>query len=287
MPTRISRRHLGQLAGAALAGRAFAAPGAKGNVVIGVQSYSFRDRSLDDAIAAMVQVGLKSCELWQGHVEPPRGTSREDLRKWRLETPLDHFKQVRAKFKKAGIDLYAYNLSFKDDFTDEEIARGFEMAKAMGVRALTASAHQGVVARVAPLAKKHKIRVAVHNHSKVHPNEFATPEDFEKAIAGPGREFMAINLDIGHFTAANFDAVAFLKKHHARIVTLHIKDRKRDQGATVPFGEGDAPIKPVLALLRERRWAIPANIEYEYPGQDPVEEVRKCVEYCRKALAGS
>ena len=79
--------------------------------------------------------------------------------------------------------------------------------------------------------------------------------------------------------------MAFLKKHHRRIVTLHIKDRKRDQGALTPFGEGDAPIRAVLQLLRQRRWKIPANIEYEYPGADAVAEVKRCLDYCRSVLA--
>jgi sugar phosphate isomerase/epimerase len=252
-------------------------------VVLGTQSYSFRDRPLDEAIAAMASIGLATCELWQGHVEP-RQVPREALRKWRLETPLSHFEEIAAKFSKAGVPLCAYNYSFQDDFSDAEIERGFAMAKALGVEAITASANQKVVARVAPAAKKHKITVAMHNHSQIDPNEFATPEDFENAMKGPGRERIAVNLDIGHYTAANFDAVAFLTKHHARIVTLHIKDRKKNQGALTPFGEGDAPIRQVLALLRDKRWPIPANIEYEYKGADTVAEVKRCFEYCQRAL---
>jgi sugar phosphate isomerase/epimerase len=98
-------------------------------------------------------------------------------------------------------------------------------------------------------------------------------------------EYIAINLDIGHFTAANFDAVDFLKQHHDRIVTLHIKDRKKNQGDNVPLGEGDTPIKAVLQMLKHERYRIPANIEYEYKGGDTVAEVKKCFEYCKKALA--
>jgi sugar phosphate isomerase/epimerase len=295
----LTRRGFHQLAAGALVtaagaqARAAAKPGFQ--VIIGVQSYSFRDRPLDQAIAAMSELGLATCELWQGHLEPrlnkPGATDvekqafRETLRKWRLETPLGHFKDIAVRFAEAKVGICAYNYSFKGDFSDEEIDRGFAVARALGAPAITASAQQDVVPRVAAAARKHKMPVAMHNHSELHPNEFATPADFEKAMAGPGRERIAVNLDIGHFTAANFDAVAFLKKHHRRIVTLHIKDRKRDQGALTPFGEGDAPIRQVLQLLRERRWKIPANIEYEYPGKDPVAEVKRCLDYCQAALA--
>ena len=157
------------------------------------------------------------------------------------------------------------------------------MARALGAPVITASANQEVVRRVAPHAEKAKMRVGMHNHSDVNPNEFATPDDFARALAVS--PIIAVNLDIGHFTAANFDAAAFLKEHHDRIVTLHIKDRGRNQGPAVPFGQGNAPIRDVLQLLRDQRWAIPANIEYEYKGEDTVAEVRRCLEYCRGALS--
>jgi L-ribulose-5-phosphate 3-epimerase UlaE len=55
----------------------------------------------------------------------------------------------------------------------------------------------------------------------------------------------------------------------------------------MPFGEGDTNIKGVLELLKEKRYPIPAMIEYEYgkPGMDSVVEVRKSFEYMKRALA--
>jgi sugar phosphate isomerase/epimerase len=270
-------------------------------VRIGVQSYSFRDRPIDAAIAAMAEIGLRSCELWQGHVEtreaiaagvrahvPPGGPEqaarREALRQWRLRVPLSAFTQIRQKFDKAGIQLTAYNISFEDDYTDDEIARGFEMARALGVDVITASSTLTAVPRIDRHAKPFKIRVGMHNHSKIKANEFATPDDFAAALKGAS-EFIAVNLDIGHFVAANFDPVAYLDEHHARIVSLHVKDRKRSEGDNMPFGEGDTPIGAVLARLRDRNWSIPANIEYEYNGADTVAEVRRCLDFCRAALA--
>jgi hypothetical protein len=40
-----------------------------------------------------------------------------------------------------------------------------------------------------------------------------------------------------------------------------------------------------LRLLRDKKWAIPAMIEYEYKGADTVEEVKKCYAWCKQALA--
>ncbi len=251
-------------------------------VLIGAQSYSFRDRPLDAAIQGFVDVGLSSCELSMGHVEP--ALPREALRTWRLTVPLDDIRAIRRKFDQAGIELSAYAYNMRDDFTDEEIARGFEMAQALGVKIMTTSATLPVTPRIAAQAEKYKIVVGMHGHSNIKdPNEFAKPESF--AAAMKMSKYIAVNLDIGHFWAAGYDPVEYIAEHHERIVTLHIKDRKKNQGKNMPFGEGDTPIKEVLQLLKRNQYPIPANIEYEYEGGDTAVEMRKCYEYCRRALA--
>jgi sugar phosphate isomerase/epimerase len=254
-------------------------------VEIGAQSYSFRDRPLAAAIKGYQEVGLGEAELWQGHVEPH--LSRERLRTWRLTVPLSHFKSIRRQFDNAGVLLYAYNISFQKDFTDGEIDRGFQMARALGVAYITASSEVSLAPKIDTYAQKYKIVVGFHNHDDTaDPDQFSTPATFARAVQGASR-YLAINLDIGHFVAANCDPVSYIKEHHSRIVTLHIKDRKRNHGPAVPFGEGDTPIVAVLRLLRDHRWKIPANIEYEYgpkPGLDTIAEMKKCYAYCRKAL---
>jgi sugar phosphate isomerase/epimerase len=95
-----------------------------------------------------------------------------------------------------------------------------------------------------------------------------------------------VNLDIGHFTAANFDAVAYIRENHERITHLHIKDRKKNDGTNEQFGDGDTPIKPVLSLLKEKKYPIRAFVEYEYLGiRTSPEEVKRCMDYMRAALA--
>jgi sugar phosphate isomerase/epimerase len=271
-----TRRTFGQIAIAAFAKINSTFDG----VTIGAQTYSFRDRSLDACIAAMKEVGLGEAELYQGHIEPK---DKEALKAWRANPPLDEIRGVRKKFDDAGIQLYALNYSFNERFTDQEIERGFDIAKALGVKYITASSNVTTAKRIDPLAQKYKITVAMHNHSNIKPNEFARPEDFAEALAGRSK-YIAINLDIGHFTAAGYDPVSYLEEHHDRIITLHIKDRKKDQGPNVPFGEGDTKIKEVLQVLKTKHYKIPANIEFEYKG-DPVEEVKKCLAYCKAALA--
>jgi sugar phosphate isomerase/epimerase len=299
-----TRREVGMitLAGLALPVRAFADT-VVGGVRMGVQSYSFRELPRTpggDATAAIIQAmkdtGLSETELWAPQIEPVspagRGASnderekaRDALRRWRLETPLDHFRGIRKQFESAGLSIAAYNYSPVGDFTDDEIDRGFEMAKALGAGFITSSTTLAVATRIAPFAAKHAMNVAVHNHSNTSdPNEFATPESFAAALKLSPH--FKINLDIGHFTAANYDAVAYLREHHADITNLHLKDRKKNQGDNVPWGQGDTPIVQVLQLLKKEKWPIRAYVEYEHRGTaGAVADVKTCFDYAKRALA--
>jgi sugar phosphate isomerase/epimerase len=256
-------------------------------VQIGAQAWSFRDRPIDACIAAYREVGLGECELSQVHFGgPPPGDPSLDPA--RLDLPLSNFQELRRKFDNAGVSLSAYGNSFHTDITDPVLERSFQITQAMGLDCITTSTKISMVPRIDKFAQKYKIKVGYHNHDhSSDPDEFATAEGFERALKGAS-SYARINLDIGHFTAANQDAVAFIRKHHAKIVTLHIKDRKKDHGPNVPLGLGDTPIVEVLRLVRDNHWKFPANIEYEYggyaPGLDTITEVKKCYAYCRKAL---
>jgi len=94
---------------------------------------------------------------------------------------------------------------------------------------------------------------------------------------------MAINLDIGHYTAAGADPVDLLRKRHDDIIDLHIKDRKKNNGPNVLLGEGDTPVRDVLLLLRDQKWRIPANLEWEV-NDDRVAAVKQAFIYCRNVL---
>ncbi len=269
---------------------------AAGSVTIGLQSYSLRDRSLDEALQAMTGLGIKSCELWGGHVEPraaqwQRNSTQADnqrkkelLENWRANLKMDEIHAIRDKFKTAGIRIQAYTASIRDNISGHDLEQQFRIAQALGTDSITTSATVSVMKRVDVYARKYKIQVGMHNHAHVEqPNEFATPDSFVRGMQGLS-EYIKINLDIGHFTAADFDAVEYLKEHHKKIICIHVKDRKRHQGENMPFGEGETPIGPVLRLIRDKGWPIPANIEYEYKGADTVQELQKCIAYCQNIL---
>jgi sugar phosphate isomerase/epimerase len=270
-----------------------AAPGVR----LGVQTYSYREllgkpgNVLDKMIASMRQLGLTECEMWEpslwptGLWPPASGEAQfEAVRQWRLGPSLDELKADAARLKAAGIRVYAFNFGLNDHCTDAEIARGIEMTRALGAEIMTVSTTLTMAKRSVPFFEKAGLPVGLHGHSNVSdPNQFATPESFE---AGLGMsKLYRVNLDIGHFTAGGFEPVEFIRKHHARITNLHIKDRKKNDGPNVPFGQGDTPITAVMQLLKRERYPIPAYVEYEYPGTGTsTEELAKCLAYIRTAL---
>jgi sugar phosphate isomerase/epimerase len=170
---------------------------------------------------------------------------------------------------------------------DEDIEYGFTMAKGLGVKGITTSTTLTMAKRIAPVADKHKLLVGYHGHDATNdPNQTATLESYDTLMAYG--KYNGINLDIGHFTAAGYDAVDFIKKHHDRITNLHVKDRKKDHGPNVAvWGTGDTPIKPVMQLMKAEKYPFPANLELEYPipeGSDIVSEAKKCLAYVKSCL---
>jgi sugar phosphate isomerase/epimerase len=307
-----TRRDVGRIALATLPmAKAFGSINSKFNgVQIGAITYSFRSmRDPDEIIKAMVDIGLGEAELMSNHAESLAGAPaqnvagggrrgemtpeqqaamrahQEELKKWRSSVSMDKFKDVRKKWDAAGIHLALLCYNMQDSMSDDAIEYGFQMAKALGVKAISTSTTVSMSKRIAPLADRHKIMVGYHGHDQTSdPNQFATLESYNTAFTYG--KYNGVNLDIGHFTASNYDALAFIQEHHARITNLHLKDRKKNHGPNTPWGQGDTPIKEVLQLMKREKYPFPGNIEYEYQGEsDVITEVKKCLAYCKEALA--
>jgi sugar phosphate isomerase/epimerase len=286
----LSRRDLIQSSLAAMPFVRLASAASSGGPILGVMTYSYRalpqvpgKERIDSEIEALKTNGARDIEFFESELQPPQ--KEGDLEVWRKATSLDRFAGMKKKLLAAGVVTHAYTVNYKPFMTDGDLEATFAQAKALGTNVIASSTQVSMAKRLAPLADKHKLYVAFHGHSNAKdPNEFATPESFETALTQS--KYFRINLDIGHFFAAGYDPVDFIQKNHTRITHLHIKDRKKNDGPNMPWGEGDTPVKEVLLLLKKNQYPLPALVEYEYRGTaGPVEEVQKCLDYMRKAVA--
>jgi sugar phosphate isomerase/epimerase len=210
------------------------------------------------------------------------------LVKWRAGTTPATWKAVTKKFNDAGVTVAILCYNMNDRMTEEDIEYGFRMAEGLGAEAMTTSTTLSMAKRIAPAADRHKLVVGYHGHDQTgYPNETASLESYE-TLMGYGK-YSGIDLDIGHFTASNYDAGDFITKHHDKITSLMIKDRKKDHGpGAFPWGAGDTPIKAVMQLLKKNKYPFPANIElegfYRY-SQDVVALGKECFAYVKSCLA--
>jgi len=276
-------------------------------VMIGMNvPYNFGGRTMpiDDIIRNCAELGISGVELRTQPVEaflgaPPAphaaaaGAARtpeqdaaqkaaaEELRKWRLSVAMDKVQPVRKKFEDAGILVEIVKVDGILTMPDEVVDYEFQLAKALGARAISTEINVAQTERLGRFADRHKMMVGYHGHATT------SAADFETVFGYAAHN--GANLDIGHFVAGqNTSPVPFITKHHRRITHIHVKDRKMHNGANVPFGEGDTPITEVLQLIRDNKWNIQATIEFEYPvpeGSTRMAEIKKSIDYCRAALA--
>lgn len=288
-------------------------------VQIGTITYSYRGMpgTAEDLLRYITQCGISSVELMGEPVEqyagiPSRGSGRgpggpggqggdrrremteeerkamqqrqEEILDWRKTVSMDKFKELRKLYNDAGVNIHIVKFGNIGDgnMPGEAIDYYFNVAKALGAKGITRELSEEVAQKLAPFADKHQIIVGFHNHTQLKPATYDGPFlSYSK--------FLGINFDVGHYLAGtNESPIAFIEKYHERILSLHIKDRKLNNGPNMPFGQGDTPVKDILQLIKKEKWTFPADIELEYeipPGSDAVTEVTKCVEYCKESLA--
>jgi sugar phosphate isomerase/epimerase len=211
------------------------------------------------------------------------------IKEWRTTVSMDPFKRLRKMYNDAGVSIYAFK-QLSPAMSDEEFEYIFNVAEALGATHTTLELPAGENAaaqlkRIGDFAVKKKIYAAYHTHAQ------GSMTAFDQAFA-ISKGNMA-NVDLGHWTAGGNKGgtpMDFLRKYHARTSSFHLKDRTTPEhcALNLPWGTGETPIKEILQLVRRNKWKIPASVEFEYAipeGSDPVQEVRKCVEYCRAALA--
>jgi hypothetical protein len=240
----------------------------------------------DEILEKCVRLGISAVELRGQPVEMFLGLPAAqravtaEVRKWRLGVSLADVRPFRTKFENAGVRIEIVKWDGLYAMSDDEVDYCFQVAKALGARALSTEINVNETRRIGQFADKHQLPIGYHGHAAT------SAAMFETAFANAKYNFA--NLDLGHFTAGqNTSPVPFIRQHHARITHVHVKDRKLNSGPNVPFGQGDTPIKEVLQLVRDNKWPIQATIEFEYPvppQSDRMTELTRCIDYCRQCL---
>jgi sugar phosphate isomerase/epimerase len=301
------------LAGALSPTRLLAADAKPNSRFAGVQiglnvPYSFGNplMSGDDILANCVNLGFSGLELRLQPIEsflgipadlvPSRGAvpagaagaaAAAKLSDWRKSVSMSKVAAFRSRYEAAGVSIDILKVDNIFKMSDAELDYAFNVAKAAGARAISTeiTKHDDPKCnenhrRVGAFADKHQFPVGYHGHAAT------TPAHWEEAFGLA--KFNYANVDLGHFVAGNnASPVDFIKRHHARITHVHVKDRTKNNGGNTPFGQGDTPIVEVLRLIRDNRWNIQATIEFEYKvpaDSDRMKELAKTLKYCRDAL---
>ena len=259
-------------------------------VRIGTITYSYRampDQSAEAYLRYILDSGISAIEMMGNVAERYAGAPQgapDRLKQWRTSVSMDKFKALRKMYNDAGIEIYAWK-ALSPTMSDEEMEYVFTVAEALGCTHTTLELIDDVpqLKRIGAFAEKHKIYAAYHSHAQ------GSMTAFDPAFAAS--KWNLSNVDLGHYVAGTGESpIPFLRKFHDRIASVHLKDRRTPAhgAANVPWGTGDTPLKEILQLMKKEKYTFPAAIEMEYPvpdGSDPVKEVRKCLDFCRAALA--
>lgn len=261
----------------AVAPRAPAADDPFGGFIVGVQSYTFRNFKLEQALKRTQDLGLKYAEFYRGHI-PTNSTP-------------DQIKTAKKLCDEYGVTPIAFGV---ERFTKDAAANKklFEFGAALGVKHLSADPDPDSFDSLDKLVSEYKISIAIHPHGPVGKGMHRWPsaEAILKAVEKHD-PLIGTCLDTGHLIRSaqlgeKLDPVEQIKVMGARNFGLHLKDHDNKRKTDVPYGDptGVLDVAGVLKALKAVKFAGYIAIEYEANADNPSPDVEKCVAYFKDAV---
>lgn len=165
--------------------------------------------------------------------------------------------------------------------SEAEIDRAFEYAKKVGVDMIVGVPKYELLPYVGQKVKEYGFRYAIHLHGPDNPL-YPDADDAWKHIKDLDPR-IGICLDIGHDTRNGKDPVADLRKYHARVFDVHIKDvsGRTKEGRTVEIGRGVIDLPAFIRMLRKVGYTGICGLEYEKDMKDPFMGIAESIGYLR------
>ncbi len=249
---------------------------------LSIQSYTFREFKLEQAVDKISKLKVPYVEFYNGHVNPK-------------STP-EQIKAVLKLCKENNVTPISFGVEgfTKDNAKNKAL---FDFAAAMGLKYLTADPTVDSFDSLDKLTEEYKINIAIHPHGPTGPiakkgkARWTTAEQIMKAIKDHS-ERIGTCLDTGHLIRMALidepvDVVEQIKIMGKRNYGFHMKDHDNKTDHDVVFGNpaGVLKVPEILKALREVKFAGFMSIEYEYNSKEPTKDVEACVKYLRENFA--
>lgn len=245
---------------------------------LAIQSYTFHNFTLEEAMNKTEELGLHYMEVFPGH--RLGGDFGDEVFGFGMSD------EAKTKFKdlaaSKGIKMVGSGVFTTDNPDDWE--KEFAFAKEMGFEYITCEPAMQDWDLVEKLAKQYGIKVSVHNHPK--PSTYWNPDSLLNAINGRS-DLLGSCADVGHWRRCGLDQLECLRKLKGRIISLHFKDiaaenENGDYQHDVIWGTGVLDVKEMMRILKEQGFRGYFAIEYEYNWDNSVPDIKKCIEYFNK-----
>ena len=265
------------LAAAVPAGAAQAQNDPFGGFRVSIQSYTFRNFNLEQALRRTADLGVRYIELFRGHL-PTTSTEAQ------LKAAKNLMREHNVTPIAFGVEAFTRN--------NDANRRLFEFARNLGVRYLSADPDPDSFDSLDRLVREFDIAIAIHPHGPSGRNlhRWYSAEVILPAVRGHDRR-IGTCLDTGHLIRCaqapfnrRIDPAQQVRAMGARNFGLHLKDHDNKRREDVVFGRGVLDVPAVLRALREARFQGYLSIEYEAHEDNPSPDIRACLDVFRTAV---